>query len=612
MAIVGSFQTKDEADKDKEQQAPPTLGGPQQGSITAQASPQGAPAQDKRNVSSGRFTNVQKYLQANQGGVNTLSQQAQQRMGQQFDRNVKQQQSAVGQVGSGIGQAESALGQGQQFQQQVGDKAFDPTAIAGDQNKLGQFTQFRTGQAVDEAALQKQQQEASMKNVQGQQQAQQTIQGTKTEQGRSQMLRDLTPKTQYNLGQQRLDQLFLQRDKNALGNIRSTVGEREQQMKGLGQTIAGQQSKIGDITTREADIQKGINEQLGMRRQEMAKDVQDRFEAEKNKAQSDLNALQAGLAKGELTQQQYDTMSNIIMQNASHLLSADGRGGRLYGMDLSQLASAFSNPEFDISKFASQQDIARRDALASLSGIQDADTILNLDEQMAGQYRGPFQMNVDQANELFRNAERAYLENVNPYAGAAAQASQALSSVNTRNQQLNTKANELAGLLEQINNPNLGLSDRQALAGQAENLRQQLLTDYSSLYSGDTGNYFNEWTPATGTTGNYADQRYSSTLYNQAAPPQLQGLLSAITNYQGTGGDLATTNFVDQGFTNLVNPGDAANRAQALRSLLGSQTGLTGFDEYLQQRSQQATKEYEDATSRFGGNRTLASLIKKG
>lgn len=266
------------------------LPGSQQGKVASFSSGQ-TPTQG-----SGRFTNIQKYMDANKQASGNLGAKANQQIGQQFSK----QEQEVGQKNASLqkafGQGEQELSTGQGFQQQLGNiqqglqtgftdfgnrEGFDTAGQQAMQLAQNQdYGRIASGQAINEQALAAQQQAALM-GAQGlQKTAAQNLQGIETEQGRDKLFSQvLQPKQGYTAGQRAFDKLFLG---GALGGIKQTLqGQQAGAADLLGRT-AGQQTTLEDLTKREAALTSGITT--------AAKTAQDLFN-EKLGAQSNIDYI---------------------------------------------------------------------------------------------------------------------------------------------------------------------------------------------------------------------------------------------------------------------------------------------------------------------------------
>lgn len=243
MAVIAN-QNQNDQEKDKKGQNSlnplKTVGTASSGNSAPGGSPQAqqqaSNLASQQQSGSGRFTNLQKYLQANQGGS--------QRIAQNIENTYNKQADSVRQ---GIAQAQNQLtGQTNPLQQQLGEQGSqqleqgfqDPNAVLGDQTQFQNFRNLYGGLTQNIANV------AGVQNLQQQQLAQQNqaLQNTGalagTEQGRFQLLRNSVKAPNYAQGAQRLDQTLLQSQPSITNNLQTGLqriaGDVNQNLSGLG------------------------------------------------------------------------------------------------------------------------------------------------------------------------------------------------------------------------------------------------------------------------------------------------------------------------------------------------------------------------------------------
>jgi hypothetical protein len=227
---------------------------------------------------SGRFTNIQSYLGANRGAGQNLAQGVTNQVNKELDKNKQQANDSAASARAGIQAAQGTLNQGQQqlgqlktigqnIQQNTGAQNLD------NQNSLGvkefkndpnfnQFQQIQSGQAINENALGIQSQNAANQAASLNQQAQNRANQAQTEQGRFDLLKQTfggNVNPQYTQGQQRLDQLFLQ--KQGLGNLKNNLQQNvntAKDLKNISQ-ILGQD--VSRVAGSEQGLMSSINQQ---------------------------------------------------------------------------------------------------------------------------------------------------------------------------------------------------------------------------------------------------------------------------------------------------------------------------------------------------------------
>lgn len=210
----------------------------------------GVGAAPQKPTSSGRFTNLQTYLKANQSSnlgqtIGGKFQEKAQAVGNQINQSKQQFEQ----------QAQQALQPFQGAEEFGKQAAADPTQFVKDQNNLQRFDQVRSGvyrgpkQIDNVGTLQ-----ANVKNIQS------VGQLGNTEGGRFNLLRTLFNKPTYSRGQQTLDNLILQGSPDqteALQKLKSIGAQTGRTLQEtVGETVAAGQRNVGE-TNRISDVVKG-------------------------------------------------------------------------------------------------------------------------------------------------------------------------------------------------------------------------------------------------------------------------------------------------------------------------------------------------------------------
>src|SRR5690606_38327021 len=221
----------EEDEKDQGAQPQPSgvlsaTGGPT--SVASQTAPQ---TQQQQPKGSGRFTNLQQYLQANQGAGQELGG----RIGQKIQKDISEQgqkaQDYYSQVREGVQQGQQVAQAGSGYLQQlqnIGQNIQAATSTPeqgqyGQQHQFGieefvqqpgfnQFQDIQAGRAINENLLRQQQQNLGQASQGYLGTAQDYLGSLGTESGRFNLLKqtfggNINP--QYTTGQQRLDQMLL-------------------------------------------------------------------------------------------------------------------------------------------------------------------------------------------------------------------------------------------------------------------------------------------------------------------------------------------------------------------------------------------------------------------
>lgn len=283
-------------EEDKKEQAQQGDFGPVQTIGTAGSSPSGAvAAPEKRQQGSGRFTNLQKYVKANQGAGQRIAGEVGQKVGGQLDKQQQKASSYYSKLGDAIGGAQQTAADAAGYTQQLRDigtgieqsaykapevaEGAEPPAapyqpvraeagLAGieaftaDEDKFKRFQDIQSGRAINEDLLGMRQKQAATGAQDYLGQTQKAKEALGTEGGRFDLLRQTfggASRPGYTTGQQRLDQLFLTR--GGLGGLKQDVSGRakaaaelaKQSGKALGtvQNLAQQErGYMGDIGTQ--------------------------------------------------------------------------------------------------------------------------------------------------------------------------------------------------------------------------------------------------------------------------------------------------------------------------------------------------------------------------
>lgn len=369
MAIVINNQQDKEDEKQQSQgQAPVNVSGAPSASISAQPTMAGAP---QKQTGSGRFTNLQRYIQASGPGAGQrLAGQIGQTVGKQTQKLSEAVEGAKS-INPQLDAERQRIAQASGFAQQVQQ---DPTQLVQDPSKLQSFTQLRTGTS---AIPQLQQQAMQAFDVaQGQLgNVQQLARLTGTEPGRFELLRQSLGRPSYTRGQQRLDQLLLQTGGgNTLGQLQRQTAEQAK----TGEQFLGQ--------TR-TDIEKGLGE-TGQAAQTAKQQLLGALGRMDDPSTPDIDESKDAGAFGSLQQSLRQRQKDYIAQQealksaiesglptdkfSEEALNAIGlrTGQKLYDINLNELIKpSFSAENVTEQNIANQSDLARYQALAQLAGV---------------------------------------------------------------------------------------------------------------------------------------------------------------------------------------------------------------------------------------------------
>lgn len=360
---------EDEENKQQSLSAPLTQSGGIQGDSLQNAGPAPAQAVQPKPQGSGRFTNLQKYLGANQQAGDKLAGGIRKK-GDEYIGSVREGIDSAQGVQQGIQGERSRIGQAGQLAQGIQDDAINVA-----QNNLQDVTQLRLGQNQANQ-LQGQGTQAIQTLSSGISPLDQFGQNLGNESGRFQVLQDTfggSYKPNYNMGQRRLDQLFLQAAPDDQLNqlqtdIGSTVGQANQSLSALGKDL---NTGIGDIRYGAQNAQRDILGAIGSFDPDqrgafgsLYQDLGTEQGVRKTELQSNVDKARAQLGTGRLSQDMADMLG----------LS----GGTGYGvMDLGSYADKNINlgdTDVTMADVLDRNDYSGRlNALAQLSGTQTGD-----------------------------------------------------------------------------------------------------------------------------------------------------------------------------------------------------------------------------------------------
>jgi len=383
MAVVLNNQ---EEEKDKENQG---VNQPQPlstGGGASAAGPTGtssAQPTSRQRQGSGRFTNLQQYIQANPGAGARTSQQIQ-NVAERTERGLESEAgNRLSDIRSQIGQERDRLGQAQQFAQTITSGSNeDLQKLATEQ--ADRFAQLRTGQsAIPQIQQQKQQAVQQLGQQAGQLGG--MAADAATEQGRFGLLRNTFQDPRYSAGQRRLDQLLLQGSgQGALSNLQQGLQQRAQSAQNL---VGGFQSELGqemqDIGEPQVQqAQQTVQQALGRFGEgpgfgeinsgalgQLRSQLEETRQSELDRQQNEYQDLRSQLEEGNQNQRILD------------LLGVE-RGTRLYNVDLADYANALGRGEADVSMAEVIDDAQRQrlNALSQLAGFGEANQAFNLGE----------------------------------------------------------------------------------------------------------------------------------------------------------------------------------------------------------------------------------------
>jgi hypothetical protein len=362
-------------------------------------------AGDGSKQGSGRFTNLQQYIGANQGAGNNISSNVQSNIGNAVKSNQQAAQSADTTGQSNVTAGNALIAQGQGFQNQMSDKSFTPdqaVAFAQNNGNVQAVNNLETGKAIDVNALNAQNQTANSAAANYQQQAGQYQGQVGNDLGQQQLLKNVYGNQNhpgYTQGDNLLDMLMLQQTPGSLSNLQNAV-------QGIN-TNANQ--VVGDVANQAAGIQN-----LGTQQSALGAQLQNTTNANVQGLQTNLQNQLPGFNKN-ITDQV--TQANQFLDFNNQAITDDAFKAK-YGVDKAtyggnsdlfnkfglqnnqQTFNVFNNPNLSLSNVASnigqqaqnwqqvanQQNVNQYAALAQLANIQKPNYALMKATDITGPY----------------------------------------------------------------------------------------------------------------------------------------------------------------------------------------------------------------------------------
>jgi len=331
------------------------------------------PGQQSSKPRATGFTNIQRVLGANKD--NKLGQTVGQGVQNLASKAQGQTQQAQQNFAKDIGSAVDDIKSGQKVQQNLSGIDFSKNSDEA-ANKLQEVGQDQYAQTAAKLRQGYQGPQGLQDQQLLQSQAQdlgQTAQGLMSQGGRQAALqRFMNVGPNYTQGKRTLDNMLLGQNNEAIsqarknaaqiaGQTNESITKAQQEAQATGQ----QYNALGqDITNKTRDITQNLTGTLDTRAQQKIQ-----------QAQTQVQGLKDRLAKGEITNEDYDYMVNNVLGGSSDI----------YNLTNEQLSGLFNaNTDFNRSNVASQREIQARDALAKLAGAGSGDVLLDLDEAKAG------------------------------------------------------------------------------------------------------------------------------------------------------------------------------------------------------------------------------------
>lgn len=260
---------------------PPSSGGEQQltsgesGPISGPAPTTGQAGTPESRRSSGRFTNLQKFLEANKPAQ--LGQKIGGVIGEQTQEAGQKLQQSRQELESGIGQVKQAR------EQTFGSAGGAVSQLAGTQpaNLQQAEKDIRAARALEYGGPTELAKASELES--SKQKLASMGEATGTEAGRFGLLQTLFGKPTYTKGQQKLDQLILQADPNAAKALQEAKGQTQAYQQSLDETLGQSREMISAEQSALEQQRQALEGQVGSTKGAVESDLTKRIEAENAK-----------------------------------------------------------------------------------------------------------------------------------------------------------------------------------------------------------------------------------------------------------------------------------------------------------------------------------------
>lgn len=381
--ILDPNQEKD--DQETQTQGALTTGG--NTGINQAPGVQASQGQAPNRQGSGRFTNLQKYLSANQQAGQQIAGQVGGKLQKDISKKQEEAQDYYSKLGQSIQEAKTVAGQGGDFRQQLQNiganiQGAEQAGYSGQPQDLGvhsftqspqfgQFQNIQAGRGIDERLLAAQQMDAARGAAAYQQAATQAQQGLGSEAGRFDLLKQTfggNVNPQYSTGAQRLDQLFLARQ--GLGDLQQDISQDVKGARELSRQTGTTLGEVSNLTQQEQQLMQDINQQAMANEQayidllgSYVPEVQQQRDAEWDRLQDALKQYRIGASTkmGGLSQGQLDQLGVTGQRRAFDVLQ------NLTGAEDIAIKGREAQGYQDVAR---QADVDRYAALAQIAGIE--------------------------------------------------------------------------------------------------------------------------------------------------------------------------------------------------------------------------------------------------
>lgn len=388
MATIQSFN------KDDQQQNPsaaPTLS---MGNNTPASTPSAAPTVQKPS-SSGRFTNLQTYLNANKGYKQDQGGLAGQISGN-FQNKANNIQNNLNQSQQ---QFQNQANQNRiQYNQGLVDQAVsNPSDFANNQDNVKSFERLRDAtyqgpKGIEEAQANQLQAKAG--------QLQQNANLAGSEAGRFTLLNKLYNTPTYNRGQQNLDNLLLQGNQQQLQKLGGVNQLATSVNTGVNTGLNSARDLASQFTQEAAQAQQNTRNALGQ--------AVGQFDVGAKQSLADLQAKQSQDYNQALQQLQSGTASRDLA-NQLGILPPGGNKIETFGTDVSKFLQ--QGPQATLQQAVSPEQAARIQSLSKLAGNSLTGDSQNLLSQYQGQLGGAgpaFNFNKDAFGQAIKERQNTY------------------------------------------------------------------------------------------------------------------------------------------------------------------------------------------------------------
>jgi len=419
MANIINFN-KDDEQKNAQGQDKLTQGSSGAASITPGAGGGQQQQQAPGTASSGKFTNIQKYIGANKGAGDQVAGGINKQQDKSLQAGRIAQSDEAKKVAAGVQQANTVLDRGQGYFNQINQdpnfRKFEPTVpgqaapqpqqytgdtvgigqvteqgpnpnipvaplvpqqqpgfnaldFVNDENRLTDFTNIKTGGGVDQIGLQTQATKAQDLAGQSKVQADELANRSKTEAGRFGLISQAFARPNYTQGQKRLDNLFLTGSGNK--SIESVQNKGKQNLQ-QAQDVLKQSTDQFDTTKRigetEADLQKRLQDRssalesgLLSNLESFIPQVNQERDTERGRWQDNFNTLVG--KGGQDSSIADDIWDQLQLQQGEHTLNVLNDPN----LTLRSIANVSDRNAQGFQDVANKQDVKQYEALAKLA-----------------------------------------------------------------------------------------------------------------------------------------------------------------------------------------------------------------------------------------------------